>query len=468
MRVGNIRDDSHPLLRLLVAAAWPFVVKKKGHLHEYNRVGLLRGYTVYNPEIVEDVLRDPKTFIKPHLLIDPVVDVLGQSLLTAEGDTWKEMHKLLVDIFTPRMVQENLVPIILQEAREMVDGWITKGQPVDAEKELREMGARIILRAIFGAEFVDKQTKDIVEMINDGMQSQEHIRPFALLSLALRIPSLPNKISEEDAQRIQKIRDIIDPLILARRQMATQPDDIAGRLINATDPDTGRKLTDEEIRNQIIFIIIAGHETTAVAMTFALDELLKNPEALKPIQEQIDAVTEGGNVETGDFPRLSSLRAAFQETLRLHPSGWAIPREATADKEYPDGIRIKKGDIVLCDISKMHRAEEIWPDAMVFKPERFHGDKIPNGYLPFGTGPRVCLGLNIALAEGTLALAEIFNRLTLEPHTVLEGEEYGFTTRPKGTLELAFTERTTAQKTPANAASVLPAPVSAAQCPFHK
>ncbi len=457
---------------LLQRALSVFHETKRGKLWQMNRLGLTRVFHLANAEHVHAVLNDPDSFPKPQVIMKQLSRIAGDSIFTDDGQRWTDMHKLLIGVFTPQMVSGHFAPLVASECNDMIDRWLASGKTIDAEKEMREMGARVIGRSIFGTGFSAEQARDIVDAVTELMsfqQSSLRTKIEAVLwFLRLPVHRLPPPANLRRAA--EKINSIVEPVIAERKNKGIMADDILGRLLSAKDPETGRTLTDGEIRDQIVMFVIAGHETTSVGLTYALAEIIKHPDVLAGLRAEIDAVTGGKPVSGEDFKRLPSVTNAFREALRLHPPAFVIARQAAADKTFQNGeIAIKKGDYVMLDIHNMQRVKTYWEMGEEFIPARFENDPRPAAFMPFGYGPRVCIGQHMAMAEGTIALASIFNRLSLDIVREPDGAQYAFTMRPRGKLELAIRSRSGETSSTMESGGRKPDEnaAKASRCPFH-
>ncbi|MEZ0262754.1 MAG: cytochrome P450, partial [Alphaproteobacteria bacterium] len=172
----------------------------------------------------------------------------------------------------------------------------------------------------------------------------------------------------------------------------------------------------------------------------ALLELLKNPTAQQPLRDEFNKVAQGRDLTGKDYNRLPQSQAAFKEALRMHPTVFMSTREVKNTVEV-GGIQMEPHDIIRMDLRKLHSDPANFENPGEFKPSRFEKNKFPQAFMPFGTGPRVCLGINMAMYEGAIMLSQIFNRVDLKPDALPTGDEYYFTTRPKGPLSVTVSKR---------------------------
>jgi cytochrome P450 len=416
--------------------------EKKQSLHyKFTKIGKLRVHEFTDPTAARDILRQDHNFGTPSFVKKGIGRFIGDALILDEGQSWQNMHNLMVDIFAPKGVNKTIAPIITDECDKMIDRWLKDNKPLDLEHEMRGLTAKVVMRVVFSDSISEKQAHDIIEASTVTIESfrKPHKLTVAMRMLGIQKDYIP-KMKKEYKDSAATIDGILESIIAERRKLKSQPDDILGRLLEADDVATGKPLTQKQIKDQLVMFIVAGHETTAVGLTYSLHELLKNDKELAKVQTEVNGLTHGQHLKPGDYNRLPSVRDAFKEAMRLHPSAYEIARECDNDTVV-GGVEIKKHDLVRISVLDMHRAEDLWESAKEYKPERFKKESFPQAYLPFGAGPRVCLGMTMALTEGTLALAEIFNRVEFNVTERPTGEQLVFTMRPVGKLEATAKER---------------------------
>ncbi|TAL33290.1 MAG: cytochrome P450 [Alphaproteobacteria bacterium] len=427
-----------------------FKEKKETAHHKFSRIGKLRVHEFTDPVAAREILRQDANFGTPRFVKKGIGRFIGNALILDEGESWQNMHNLMTDIFSPKGVNNTIAPIITDETDKMIDRWLKDAKPLDLEHEMRGLTAKVVMRVVFSDSISEKQAHDIIEASTVTIESfrKPHKLTVAMRMLGIHKEYIP-RMKKTYKQSAEIIDHILEDIIAERRKLKTQPDDILGRLLDATDVATGKPLTQKQIKDQLVMFIVAGHETTAVGLTFSLHELLqgKNKAEYDKVRTEVDNFTHGAHLPPGDYNRLPNVRDAFKEAMRLHPSAYEIARECEKDTVV-GGVEIKKFDLVRISVIDMHRAPDLWKDAADYKPERFRKEPFPKAYLPFGTGPRVCLGMTMALTEGTLALAEIFNRVDFNVTERPTGEQLVFTMRPQGKLEATVTERKTKPATP--------------------
>jgi len=330
--------------------------------------------------------------------------MLGEGLLISEGRAWKHQRRTLAPAFTPRAVM-TLVPHMLAAT----DATIAKLRaashaPVDLREAMQRMTLEIAGRTMFsfGMDRHGAALRDFVMEYGEGL-AKPH---FLDLLLPLNWPS-PQDFAR--ARFRKRWTAFVAMLMAERRAMGKNegapPRDLFDLMGAARDPETGQAFTDEQLGDQIATMILAGHETTATALFWALYLLALDPATQEELAAEVQGAGAGGAL---DIERLKFTRAVVDETMRLYPPAFLIARSA-AGPDTIAGMPVKKNDIVLIAPWLLHRHEKLWRDPAAFMPSRFMTGTPPDrfAYLPFGVGARVCIGAHFALVEATLALAKL-------------------------------------------------------------
>jgi cytochrome P450 len=330
--------------------------------------------------------------------------ILGEGLLIAEGRAWKHQRRTLAPAFTPRAVT-TLIPHMLAATDETVDKLrAASNAPVDLREAMQRMTLEIAGRTMFSFG-MDKHGAALRDFV---MEYGERLaRPqFFDLVLPLGWPT-PQDFARA---RFRKRWTAFVGQLMAERRAAGKNEgaparDLFDLMGDARDPETGQAFTDTQLGDQVATMILAGHETTATALFWALYLLALDP----AIQQQVAVEVQGAAVDGAlDIERLKFTRAVLDETMRLYPPAFLIAR-AAAGPDTIAGFPVRKNDAILIAPWLLHRHEKLWRDPNAFVPSRFMTGTPPDrfAYLPFGVGPRVCIGAHFALVEATLALAKM-------------------------------------------------------------
>jgi unspecific monooxygenase len=331
--------------------------------------------------------------------------MLGEGLLIAEGRAWKHQRRTLAPAFTPRAVSL-LVPHMIAVTDETIAKLREAGSaPVDLRETMQRMTLEIAGRTMFsfGMERHGATLRNFVMEYADRLA-----RPYFLdMLLPLSWPSPQDFPRARFRKRwTQFVHQLMAERRAAGKKEGAPARDLYDLMDAARDPETGQAFTDEQLGDEVATMILAGHETTATALFWALYLLALDPATQERVAAEVQQVMSGGGLE---IERLKFTRAVIDETMRLYPPAFLIARAAIAPDTIA-GMAIRKGDVILIAPWLLHRHEKLWRDPNAFMPERFMPPAPPPdrfAYLPFGVGPRICIGAHFALVEATLALAKI-------------------------------------------------------------
>jgi cytochrome P450 len=370
-------------------------------------------FILNTPDTIRHVLVDNyENYTRTPAAVRVLRPMLGEGLLIAEGRAWKYQRRTLAPAFTPRAVA-SLIPHMIAATDETIGKLqAASNGPVDLREAMQRMTLEIAGRTMFsfGMERHGAALRDFVMEYGARLA-----RPHLLdLLLPLSWPS-PQDFSRA---RFRKRWTQFVAVLMAERRAAGKnegapPSDLFDLMGAARDPETGEAFTDEQLGDQVATMILAGHETTAVALFWSLYLLALDPLTQDQLAAEVKDVTAGGAL---DIERLKFTRAVVDETMRLYPPAFLIARAA----EGPDtiaGMPVKKNDAILIAPWLLHRHEKLWRDPNAFIPARFMAPAPPPdrfAYLPFGVGARVCIGAHFALLEATLALAKMIGAFRVE------------------------------------------------------
>jgi cytochrome P450 len=349
--------------------------------------------------------------------LTPLREVIGDALITVETDNpnWKLAHDILKPAFS-REAMQGYHSIMLQAIREMLDQWdgaADTGRRVDVTADATRLALESIGRAGFGYPFgsFDRRRPHAFISAMNRMLKYASWSTFPLLTRLLR-PAIRRSGAV--------MGRIVDEVIQARRDGdGAESRDLLDLMLNSTDPTTGRRLDPVNIRQQVITFIVAGHETTSGALSFALYYLTQNPDVMARAKAEIDALwgtSDNPEPAYGDVAKLRYVRAVLDEALRLWPTAPGYLRVARKETVLGGRYRIKKGQWVLVVLPLVQRDPKVWPDPEKFDPDRFAPGQMKSrahAYKPFGTGQRACIGRQFALHEAVLSLALILHRYDL-------------------------------------------------------
>jgi cytochrome P450 len=375
---------------------------------------------VNDPAGIRRVLLDNAANYRKDTLQRRIVSAgLAHGLLMAEEDQWRFQRRTLAPLFARKAVM-SFAPMMLQAADDMAARWVEAddSESIDVAAEVTRLTLDVLRQTIF-SDGLGRETEDFREAMRSYFDTIGQIDPFDLLNLPDMIPRF-TRWKVRPALRF--FESAVDDIIDRRRQrIAQEPDsvqpDILTLLLEAQDGETGRGLNEAEVKSNIITFIAAGHETTANALAWSLFLLSQSPEWSERVAAEGERELGAGRAREGAADRLVETRAVIEEAIRLYPPLAAISRAAIGPDELA-GEPIAPGTTIVIAPYVLHRHRRLWGDPDVFDPTRF----LPGAretidrfaYLPFGAGPRVCIGATFALQEATLVLATVMRRLCLE------------------------------------------------------
>jgi len=382
-------------------------------------------YVVTDADLAHEVLSAQASSFKKSQVVQYLRPLLGDGLLTAEGDTHKRNRKLLAPAFAPKRLAA-YGEVMVAETRAQLARWRDR-QPIDLAAEMMEMTLAIAGRTMFGAD-VRGDARKVAEAMDLVMHAQaENLRSPLRLGYAWPLPR-----HRRMRRGVALLDDVVYRLIREGRARGTDRGDVLSILLLARDEDGG--LSDAQVRDEVMTLLLAGHETTANALAWTWYELARNPNALRRLEGEIDALGKRA-VTVEDLEHLPWNLAVIEEAMRLHPPAYMTGREST-EEIVLGGHRMPKGTFVAVYIRGIHRRADYYPAPESFLPERMLPDakkaRPRHHYLPFGAGPRVCIGAHFALLEAQLVLATMVQHARVSLRRSVVEPEPLITLRPRG------------------------------------
>ena len=395
-----------------------------------------RVYYVSHPDYIEEVLvNQARKFIKGRIL-RANKGLFGNGLLTSEGDFWLRQRRLAQPAFHRARIAAYGETMVRFTER-LIAGW-RDGETRDIHAEMMRLTLQIVAKTLFDAE-VDGDAQQVGHALEAIMEFNSDFRRLILT------PSwLPTLRNLRAALAIRRLNKIIYRIIDRRRAAGGDPGDLLSMLLHAQDED-GSRMTDRQLRDEVITLFLAGHETTALALSWTWWLLAQNPQAEAKLHGELDAVLAGRSPTLEDLPKLRYTDHVISESMRLYPPAWGMARVAIEDAEI-GGYRIPKGSGVSLSQWVVHRDSRWFEAPEEFHPERWEGDllkRLPRfAYFPFGGGPRKCIGNTFALMEAALLLATIAQkfRVRLVPNQQVEPVA-SITLRPRHGIRVTLEAR---------------------------
>lgn len=376
---------------------------------------------VTDPEYVKYIMQDNnKNYIK-WFKNDVLELILGRGLLTSEGDFWRKQRRLAQPAFHKERLARMADTMITQtqvQIKKLEN--LAEKKNVDISKEMMELTLNIVAGAMFTSE-----VKGAIEVVSREIE-RASMMATARFNNPFRLPiKYPTPTNLRERKSVQNLDNVLNPIIRERRKTTEQHHDLLAMLMEAKDEDTGEQMSDQQLRDETMTIFLAGHETTALALSWLWYLLDKNPEQAQKLYDEIDQVTKGQTPTLEMLPQMPYTRMVMDEALRLYPPGWLIVRENLEDDEI-GGYKIPKGYAFMIPVYEIHRDPRLWEEPDAFRPERFSKEKAKNyhrfAYFPFGGGPRQCIGNNFALMEMQLIIVMILQKFRFKVSAGFEPE----------------------------------------------
>jgi cytochrome P450 len=395
------------------------------------------------PSAVEHVLKTrardyPRSDVTRRLLRP----TSGESLFTADWDDWRWQHRAAAPMFQPRNLLR-LAPAMTASAAAAsgrIEAALGAGPAtVDVYEEMVAATLDVILDAVLsGGGRLDRA--EVARGVTRFIETVARVSLLDVLGAPDWIPR-PGRLFSRAPRQLDRMVDAVIEDRLARRAQEAPPEtaDFLDMLMDASDPEGGRGFSRVEVRNNLLVFIAAGHETTALALSWALYLLALDPAAQDRARAEAEGALQGRAAEGADVARLGYVRQVLDEALRLYPPGGFMARTAKAEHDMLGGP-VRPGETIMIPVYAMHRHRALWSDPDAFDPDRFAPGAGPRhrfAYLPFGAGPRICIGMGFALMEATIILATLVSRFRFRlPPGYAPRPRMILTLRPEGGLPL--------------------------------
>lgn len=425
------------------------------------RLGFLAD-VVSTPGLARQVLAtDAARYDKDVPALEEFRRFVGNGLLTSDGERWRRDRRIVAPLFTRKRIG-SYVPAMAASADDLVAAWSAAGpggQVVDLCEPSMQYALDVLGTAVFGEDIHEAEgiVRRTVPVLN------AHVTRSALTPV--RLPSwLPTPAHRRVARARREMWDVVDQLIARRRTAAAQTgaaagaarNDLLSLLLAASDAETGAGLDDLAVRDQALVFLLAGHETTGATLAFALHLLGRHSGVQQRVRDEVQQVAGGRALTAADIDHLTYTAQVLDETMRLYPPGHTLARRAVQPAEL-GGHQVPVGRIVAISVWAIHHNPAVWPDPRRFDPDRFagtdgaepdgEGDKVARyAHLPFGGGPRRCIGQHLAMAELAVAVATIVRAFHLESVAEQPVLDVGVSLLPGGQLRCRLRSTTSGYK----------------------
>ncbi len=381
------------------------------------RTPFFRSYLTNQPELVKEVLKArPDDFPKSDRIGEGLRPLLGNSVFLTNGETWKRQRRIIDPAFEGGCLRVTFPAMwaASEAAAARLRGM--DGQIVEIEEETSHAAADVIFRTLFSIPIEHEVARDVFDEFRTYQRSQPILNLAAFVPLPKWMPRLFRKDTRASAARIRQLITQLTETRMAQITAGTAPEDLATKIMTTTDPETGAQFDTSEMVDQVAIFFLAGHETSASALAWALYLMAVFPEWQERLSQEAQVM------DACDFAVMSKLRLSrdvFRETLRLYPPVPMMVRETTCPETFRDRA-VPKGSQVVLSPWHLHRHERLWDRPDDFDPERWHTENgkqcSRDAYIPFSAGSRVCPGAGFAMVEGPLILSRILRefRITSE------------------------------------------------------
>lgn len=404
-------------------------------------MGFRRVMVLSNPDYVKHIMQENNRNYRKSFGYEVLKLLLGEGLLTSEGDFWRRQRRLMQPAFH-RDRLASFAKIMTDEGNEVLKKWnsLPDKSVINLSHDMMEMTLNIVCKAMFSTD-----VGDAIDVVNRefGVANEKLIRRITKpLKFPLWIPTPGNS---REKQAYNAIRQVVAGIIEKRRNSRERYDDLMAMLMEAKDEETGEMMSDSQIKDEVVTIFLAGHETTAVALTWLFHCIEENPEVENKLLQEAKAVLNGRTPVLNDLPQLDYTRMVIEETMRLYPPVWIIGRR-TLEDDVIDGYFIPKETNCLMPVYQIHRDDRFWEEPLKFKPERFSRENNKHRhkfvYFPFGGGPRLCIGNNFALMEMQLTVPMIVQHFHLhKPKNFKFKQDPLITMRPEPEMRMEIMRR---------------------------
>jgi cytochrome P450 len=419
-----LRDVRKDVLGWLMRTA-----KEHGPVARY-RFGPGLAYLVTHPDGLKHVLQDHvKNYTKDHFSYALFRRVVGDGLLTSQGETWLKQRRLAQPAFHRARISA-MAEQMVRATAELAEHWAESarsGAPRHVVRDMMALTLRIVGEALFGTD-VRAEVQAVSEAFN--VLSEQTVERFR--SLRLLPPVLPTAYDRAFRQANRALREVVARVIAERRKRPEDQGDLLSMFMLARDEETGEQMDDAHLQSEVMTMMLAGHETTATALSWAWVLLEQNPGPEQKLHEELASVLGGRLPTADDLPRLVYTRRVLDEVLRLYPPVYVLSRKVV-ENDTVCGYQVLGGSALDLSPYVTHRLPEYWPDPERFDPDRFTPEQVAArpryAYFPFLGGPRQCIGNSFALMEGTLILATLAQRY--RPRMAA-----GYTPRPEPLITL--------------------------------
>jgi cytochrome P450 len=371
-------------------------------------------HMAYHPDHIKYVLQENNRNYWKGDLVGKAKPLIGDGLFTSEGDFWRRQRRLAQPSFHRERIAR-FAAIMADATGRLLDQWQAQAgvsRPIDIMPELSALTLSIVGRALFSIDLTG-EAADVGRAMLEALEFLTH-RSMHLIDVPLTIPTPRNRRFLRARRELDRV---VFAIIAQRRENGGEAEDLLAMLMAARDPETGEGMSDQQLRDEVMTFVLAGHETTAVTLAWVFHLLAQYPQSAAQLRDEVGRVLDGRIPTLADLPLLVYTRRVVEETLRLYPAVPVLSRQ-TFEADQIGGYDIPANSGVMMSPYVTHRDARLWKDPERFDPDRFTPERSAErprfAYLPFGGGPRLCIGNEFALMEAQIILAMVMQRYRLE------------------------------------------------------
>jgi cytochrome P450 len=403
------------------------------------RLPRAEAYLVSQPNGIKRILQDNSdNYGRQTYSFQVLRATLGDGLLTTDGDFWRRQRRIAQPAFHKQRLAA-FAGAMTEAADELVQRWrplAGRGEILDVVPELLRLTLQILGRSLFG--------QDLSRAAATVGRSLTVVLRHTITTINSLFPmpeAVPTPANRRFKAALRELDAVVFETIQQRRHDGIHRNDLLSMLIETRDAETGEGMTDRQLRDEVMTLMLAGHETTAMALSWTLSLLSRHPSVRRTLEEELGRVLGGRAATLDDLPSLPYNRRVLEEGMRLYPPAWAVTRSVVADDEV-DGFFIPAGSMAIVSPYVTHRDPSLWPNPEGFDPDRFAGDPPRYAYYPFGGGPHLCIGAGFAMMEAQIVLATLAQHfhLDLVPNHPLDPEPM-VTLRPRHGIKMSLLPR---------------------------
>ncbi len=383
------------------------------------RTPFFRSFLCNDPSLVDLVLKErPDDFPKSDRIREGLAPLLGNSVFITNGETWKRQRRIIDPAFEGGRLRDTFPAMwdagvaAVGRLREVADG-----RPLEIEAETSHMAADVIFRTLFSIPIENETAGAVFSRFKEHQRSSPVMNLGAILPLPRWFPRFHSRQTRETARDIRALITRLTARRMEEIRAGRAPDDLATKIMTTEDPQTGERFDTEEMVDQVAIFFLAGHETSASALAWALYLLAMFPEWQDRVAAEADAAIDPEKIYFSTLSKLKISRDVFRETMRLYPPVPMMVREATKCEHFRDRD-VPRGSQIVLSPWHLHRHERLWERPDEFDPARFKSENgkacLRNAYMPFSQGQRVCPGAGFAMAEGPLLLSLLVQAFRFE------------------------------------------------------